>query len=187
MTMSEIQSLQVQISQGMIQNWGWFLAFGIALSLLGIAAIVRSVAATVVTMLFFGWLLIIAAGVEVAQAFMVGAWAGFFLHLLAAVLFGVIGILIIRSPVLGAEVATLLMGAFFLIGGSFKLISSIMISLPSWSWQVALDGAITFVLGVLVLARWPASGLWVIGLFVGIDLILYGGIWIALALSLRTM
>jgi uncharacterized membrane protein HdeD (DUF308 family) len=27
----------------------------------------------------------------------------------------------------------------------------------------------------LVLAQWPASGLWVIGLFVGIDLIFYGG------------
>jgi uncharacterized membrane protein HdeD (DUF308 family) len=52
-------------------------------------------------------------------------------------------------------------------------------------WQ-ALDGAITLLLGLLVLAQWPVSGLWVIGLFVGIDLIFYGCAWIALALGLRT-
>ena len=46
---------------------------------------------------------------------------------------------------------------------------------------------ITVVLGILVLAQWPASGLWVIGLFIGIDLIFYGGAWIALALALRAM
>jgi uncharacterized membrane protein HdeD (DUF308 family) len=53
------------------------------------------------------------------------------------------------------------------------------LSLPS------TDGIITLVVGLLVLAQWPASGLWVIGLFIGIDLIFYGAAWIALALGLR--
>jgi uncharacterized membrane protein HdeD (DUF308 family) len=43
------------------------------------------------------------------------------------------------------------------------------------------------VLGILVLAQWPVSGLWVIGLFVGIELIFYGGAWIALALGLHSL
>jgi uncharacterized membrane protein HdeD (DUF308 family) len=42
-------------------------------------------------------------------------------------------------------------------------------------------------LGILVLAQWPVSGLWVIGLFVGIELVFYGVAWIALALDLRSM
>jgi len=184
--MSEIQALQVQIPQAMIHNWGWFLAFGVGLLLLGFVAVVRSVMATVVTMLFFGWLLVLAAGIEAAQAFMVGAWAGFFLHLLAAVLFGVVGVLLLSRPMISAEVVTLFMAAFFLIGGLFQLIGSLVLSLPDRGWH-ALDGLITLVLGVLVLAQWPASGLWVIGLFVGIDLIFYGGVWIVLALHLRRM
>jgi uncharacterized membrane protein HdeD (DUF308 family) len=61
-----------------------------------------------------------------------------------------------------------------------------MISLPDWGWHV-LNGIITLGLGVLVLAQWPVSGLWVIGLFVGIDLIFYGAAWIVLALGLRAM
>src|SRR3954447_16686240 len=93
-------------SGGDRQQLGWFLAFGIALVLLGALAIVRSVAATVVSMLFFGWLLLFAAGIEVVQAIMVGKWAGLFQHWLSAALFGVLGALIIWRPVVTAEILT---------------------------------------------------------------------------------
>jgi uncharacterized membrane protein HdeD (DUF308 family) len=184
MLMGDIQALDIQIPREIVQYWGWFLAFGIGLMLLGISAVVRSVAATVVSMLFFGWLLVMASGIEIAQAVMVGHWAGLFHHLLAAILFGITGLLIVTRPAISAEVVTVFMAMFFLIGGLFQLIGSVALALPGWGWQAA-DGLITSVLGLLVLAQWPASGLWVIGLFVGIDLIFYGCAWIAFALGLR--
>ena len=182
--MSEIQALDVRIPAEIVNNWGWFLAFGIALVLLGALAIVRSVAATVVSMLFFGWLLLFAAGIEVVQAIMVGKWAGLFQHWLSAALFGVLGALIIGRPLVTAEILTLLIGAFFLVAGAFQLITPFVISLPEWGWH-ALNGLITFVLGILILAQWPVSGLWVIGLFLGIELVFYGAAWVAVALRLR--
>jgi uncharacterized membrane protein HdeD (DUF308 family) len=185
MITGNIQSLDIQISPDLVHYWGWFLALGLGLIVLGIAAVVRSVTATVVSMLFFGWLLMLACGIEIAQAILVGHWAGFFQHLFAAILFGVVGVLIVTRPLLSAEVVTMLMAAFFLVGGLVQFFSSIWTALPGWGWHAA-DGIITFILGLLVLAQWPASGLWVIGLFVGIDLIFYGAAWIALALSLRS-
>jgi len=185
MTPGDVQ-LQVQIPHEIVNYWGWFLAFGIGVVILGIAAIARSVAATVASMLFFGWLLVLASGIEIAQAVMVGHWAGFFQHLLAAILFGIAGLLLVTRPVGSAEVLTVFMAMFFLVGGLFQIVGSIAVALPGWGWQVA-DGLITVVLGLLVLAEWPASGLWVIGLFIGIDLIFYGLAWIALALGLRSM
>jgi uncharacterized membrane protein HdeD (DUF308 family) len=177
---------EVQIPQEIVHYWGWFLAFGICLVALGIAAVVRSITATIVSMLFFGWLLVFASAVEITQAVMVGHWAGFFQHLLAAILFGVAGLLIVTRPLISAEVVTVFMAMFFLVGGLFQIVGSVALALPGWGWQVA-DGVITLVLGLLVLAGWPASGLWVIGLFVGIDLIFYGCAWIALALGLRSI
>ena len=109
-----------------------------------------------------------------------------FPHMMAAVLFAVVGILILWRPLVTAEILTLLMGAFFLVAGLFHIIAPAMISLPDWGWHV-LNGVITLLLGILVLAQWPVSGLWVIGLFVGIELIFYGITWIALALHLRAM
>jgi uncharacterized membrane protein HdeD (DUF308 family) len=183
--MTEIQALDIRVPAEIIHNWGWFLAFGIALVLIGVLAIARAVAATVVSMLFFGWLLVIAAGIEVVQAIMVGKWAGLYHHWLGAILFGVLGALIVWRPLVTAEILTLLMGAFFLVAGLFQLITPFVVSLPEWGWHV-LNGIITLVLGILILAQWPVSGLWVIGLFVGIELIFYGGAWIALALRLRS-
>ena len=80
-----IQNLDVQIPKDIIQYWGWFLAFGIALVVLGVLAIGRAVTATIVSILFFGWLLLFACGIEVAQAIVVGHWAGFFHHLVGAI------------------------------------------------------------------------------------------------------
>lgn len=65
--MGNIQAIEVQIPHEVVQYWGWFLVFGIGLLALGIAAVVRSVLATVATMLFFGWLLVLASGIEIAR------------------------------------------------------------------------------------------------------------------------
>jgi len=185
MNLGDVQ-LQVQIPHEIVQYWGWFLAFGIGVLILGIAGVVRSVQATVASMLFFGWLLVLASAIEIAQAVMVGHWAGFFQHLLAGILFGISGLLLVTRPLISAEVLTVFMAMFFLVGGLFQVIGSIAVALPGWGWQVA-DGLITLVLGLLILGQWPASGLWVIGLFIGIDLIFYGFAWIVLALGLRSM
>jgi uncharacterized membrane protein HdeD (DUF308 family) len=123
----------------------------------------RSVAATVVSMRFFGWLLVLASGIEIAQAVVVGRWAGFLQHLLAAILFGIAGLLLVTRPVRSAQVLTLFMAMFFLVGGLFQIFGSLALALPGWGWQVA-DRVMTLVLGLLVVAEWPASGLWVIGL-----------------------
>lgn len=168
----------------MIQNWGWFLAFGIILVFLGIAAVVRAVRATVASMVFFGWLLIFSGIIEFVHAFMVGKWAGFFLHLLVALLCGTAGALMVLRPVISAEAVIFAMAIFFMVGGLYQLFACLWCHLPGWGWGAA-NGVVSTVLGVLLLTQWPVSGLWVVGLFVGIDLILYGAAWIAMALYLH--
>jgi uncharacterized membrane protein HdeD (DUF308 family) len=182
--MTNVENLPIQFPHELVQYWGWFLAFGIVLLLLGVAAVARSVSATIASMVFFGWLLLIAAGIEIVQAAMVGQWSGLFNHLLAAILFAVMGILLVARPAMSAEVLTIVIAILFLIGGLFQMIAPLATAQPGWGWQAA-DGAITFLLGVLLLAQWPASGLWAIGLFIGINLILFGSAWIALAFQLR--
>ena len=179
-----IEVLIIKATPEMIHNWGWFLAFGIVLLLLGIAAIVRSVTATVVSTMFFGWVLVLAGIIEFVDAFMVGKWAGFFLHLLVAILFGIVGTVMILKPVISAEAVTYVVAMFFLIAGLYALVASVWTHQPGWGWQAA-NGIVASVLGFLLLAQWPVSGLFAVGLFVGIDLISYGWAWAALALDLH--
>jgi uncharacterized membrane protein HdeD (DUF308 family) len=184
MTAADIHTLDIDLTQELAQYWGWFLLLGVGLLALGVAAVWRSMTATLASMLFFGWLLLAAAGIEVIQAVIVRHWAAFFQHALAAILYGVLGLIFVLRPLITAEVLTLLMALFFLVGGLFQIAGSAWFGVTGWGWHV-LDGLITIILGVLILANWPASGLWVIGLFLGINLIFYGLTWIAIALAVR--
>ena len=176
----------VQVNSELAHEWGWFLVLGIVLAMLGVAAVIRAYAATVASMMFFGWLLVFAGVVELIGAFMVGHWTGFFLHLLAAILLIVTGMVVLVRPVISAEVATLLMSVLFLVGGLYQVVASVVVHLPGSGWEV-INGVIAFFMGVALLIEWPISGLWAIGLFVGIDLIFSGCSWFALALAVRKL
>jgi uncharacterized membrane protein HdeD (DUF308 family) len=183
---TQVSGLLLQVSAEVIRNWGWLLAFGIGLVILGILAVFRAAKATVVSMVFFGWLLIFAAIIEIILAFMVGTWSGFFLHLLVGILFGVIGFLLLKKPVASAEAITMVMAVLFIVLGVYQIIAPLVVHLQGSGWWV-LDGIVTAVLGILILAQWPVSGLWVIGLFIGIDLILNGFTLSMFALALHKM
>ncbi len=183
---TQVGTLLLQVPGELIRHWGWFLAFGIGLVILGGLAVFRAAKATVASMVFFGWLLIFAAIIEIVLAFMVGTWSGFFIHLLAGILSGVIGFLLLKKPVASAEAITMVMAVLFIVLGVYQIIAPLAVHLQGWGWWV-LDGIVTAVCGVLILAQWPVSGLWVIGLFIGIDLILNGFTAIMFALGLHKM
>jgi len=184
--MNEVHVLAVEIPRELAQNWGWFLALGIGLGVLGVLCIAYSARATITSMYFFGGVLVAAAAIECVNAVMVGKWSGFFLHLLGVLLFGVTGFLLLRYPLISAESITALMAAYFIIGGTFEVVAPLFMSLSDTGWHV-LNGAISILLGILVLAQWPISGLWAIGLFIGIDLLFHGITWTTFAFGLRAI
>jgi uncharacterized membrane protein HdeD (DUF308 family) len=154
-------------------SWGWFLFLGIALMALGVACIVFNVTATFTSVLVFGWLLLIGGVVALIQSFSTGTWGGFFLYLLSALLRGFTGYLLVRYPLMGAETLTLVLASFFIVGGLFRAIGSGMAKYPSWGWAL-FSGVVSVALGVLVLWHWPTTGVWFIGLAIGVDLIVDG-------------
>lgn len=79
---------------------------------------------------------------------------------------------------------TLMIALFLMVGGIFRMIFAISERFSGWGW-VLLNGAVSLMLGLLIYKQWPASGFWVIGTFLGIDLILNGWGWIMLALDAR--
>jgi uncharacterized membrane protein HdeD (DUF308 family) len=81
---------------------------------------------------------------------------------------------------------TLLLACALMVGGLFRIIGSLMYQFPHWGWTLA-GGIINLILGVLIWQQWPATALWVIGLFVGIDLIFTGWTWVMLALALKNV
>jgi uncharacterized membrane protein HdeD (DUF308 family) len=172
--------------QSLRANWGWFLALGIALIVLGTLAIGAAFIATLAVAVTFGILLLIGGGVQIASAFWARRWSGFFLQLLVGILYVVVGALMVEHPIGAAAGLTLMLAAYFLAAGLLRIVVALTERFHNWGW-VLLNGVITLVLGVLIWRQWPESSLWVLGLFVGIDMIFSGWSWVMLALALRSL
>jgi uncharacterized membrane protein HdeD (DUF308 family) len=164
--------------------WGWLLAWGIILLVAGVVGLGYEFSVSVVTTLFVGGLLVVYGVIEVVQAFRHQRWSGFFLFLFGGILSIVAGALILARPIAGMEVLTLLMAAYFLVLGAFRSVGAVSSRHPGWAWGL-FNGIVSMVLGMFIWNRWPDSSLWVIGLFVAVDMILQGWNYIMLALVAR--
>jgi uncharacterized membrane protein HdeD (DUF308 family) len=169
------------------RNWGWFLALGIILVILGVIALIVESLATLTLVLVLGWLLIIGGIMQIISSFSAHDGGGaIFLHLLTGLLALVVGVLLVINPGAGALAVTLLLASFFLVSGAFRMIAALVMHQPNWGWAV-FGGVITFILGFLVWWHWPSSGFWFLGLALGIDMIFHGWSWIAFSLALRSL
>lgn len=166
------------------RRWGWFLALGLALIFLGIIAISGANFVTELYVRFLGILLAIGGVLQIAYASWSYKWSGFFLSLLAGILYTVVGILFIVHPTASAVTLTLILAVLFLAEGVFHAVSAFLLKFEQWGWAF-FSGLVKFALGLLILIGWPGTGLWVLGLFIGIDLITYGWFWVLVSLALR--
>ena len=172
--------------QGLQKNWGWLLALGIISIILGILALGSSAFFTIASMIFFGWILLIMGVLELVYSFWQRHWGGFFLHLLNGILAGVAGVILIGNPAASALILTLMLAMFFMVAGLFRIIAALYMRFPTWGWRV-FNGIITLLLGILLWAQWPWTGLWAIGMFIGVELIFSGWSSVMLALAARRL
>jgi uncharacterized membrane protein HdeD (DUF308 family) len=167
-------------------QWGWYLAVGILLILLGTIAFTDVFAATLVSVLLFGWILIVAGFFQLIHAFRTRGWKGVILHIALGALYVVVGCLTIAKPLASALSLSLLLGAFFLAMGISRSIGALSMKFPSWGWTF-FGGIVDLILGVLLLIHWPATALWVIGLFVAIELLFAGWTLIMFSIALHAL
>ncbi|NTU46688.1 hypothetical protein HGA88_03605 [Candidatus Roizmanbacteria bacterium] len=150
-----------------------YIALGIILIIGGILSLGSVVFISFASILFFGWLLLIAGIVQVFASFFTGKWSSFFLFLFTGGLSFIFGVLIISNPVVSIGTLTLLLSLILLVGGIFRMVTAAVMQFPGRGWTF-IYGMITTFLGILIWRQWPASSLWVIGLFIGIELIASG-------------
>ena len=168
------------------RRWGWFLALGIFLIVVGVLAIQRPEVATLTVVEVIGFLLVFGAGAEIVSSFWARRWGGFFLHLLTSLLYLFVGAVILERPGLGAAGYTLMLAVFFVASGLFRIVFALSQRFSGWGWTL-LSGVVTLALGVLIWRDLPEAAFWVIGTFVGIDLLFVGWSWVMLGLAVRSI
>lgn len=168
------------------KSWGWLLALGILLIVLGVVCVGTAATATTVSILVFGWILLFSGVAWLVGAFQARSWGGVFLYLLNAIIRGVTGYFLLRHPDAGAEAVTILLACLFVVGGIFRIVAASLIQFPRWGWTV-VSGAVAVILGFTLLQNWPASSTFFIGLAIGIDLILDGSALVGFAGAIHSV
>lgn len=162
-------------NQDLFAYWGWFFTWGLILFVLGILAISAATATTLLSVIFIGMLILMSGVVILIDTFTFWwrRWSGFILHLAIGVLYSWVGIMLITNPTEGSISLTLVLGVFYIAVGVARIIYSLMLRLGRWQWSF-FNGLITLMLGILITSSLASSSLFVIGLFVGIDLFVSG-------------
>ena len=164
---------------------GWIVALGVVYVIAGFIALGSVVFATVVTVFVVGVMMLIAGVAEVINAFQIKTWGKFLFWLLLGALYIVAGFVTFENPLLAAALLTLLLGFSLLASGAMRIVLAFSMK-DEMPWiGVAVSGVITFLLGLIILAHWPVSGLYILGLFLGIDLIIAGIGWIGIGVGLK--
>ncbi len=175
------------VTQSMHEHWGLFLAEGIVVTILGLAAIIVPPIAGLFATVVLGWLLLIAGAVGLFVTLRSRQAPGFAWALLSALAALVAGGLLLWNPLQGLVTLTYVMTAFFIVDGVLTIVLAIAHRREltgKWEWMM-VNGIIDLLLAAIIIMGFPGTLVWAFGLLLGIDMIFGGASLIAVALQAR--
>ena len=162
------------------------LLLGFVLLAAGIFVLGDVALASVISAFAIGGAAVVGGGFEIAHAFWTPAWGSFAWRLLLGILYIIFGVALMVRPDLSAFILTYLLGIVLVISGLVRLVLGYRYAGRTGRLML-VSGVVGIAAGIMILAHWPASGLWAIGLLVGIDLIAHGIAWLAVAWASRSL
>ncbi|MCL7416425.1 MAG: HdeD family acid-resistance protein [Halalkalicoccus sp.] len=170
---------------GVSETWRPLMIVGGVLVALGVLAVVFPFATGIGIELLLGGLLVVGGIVQAIHAFGARRWTGFLAAIALGALYLIAGLVVLANPLLGLATLTLLVGSFFLVDGVVELYMGWQVR-PEANWVgLVVSGALSLVLAGLILAGWPSTAVWAVGLLFGINLLTTGFAMIAVAMGGR--
>lgn len=163
----------------------WFVVLGAIVLAAGLIAAANLLVATVISVLFVGAMMFAGGILEIVHSFGVKSWGWFILWFLTGVLYAIAGLLTFYNPLLASAILTLLIAASLVAAGVARIFAGFTQRQSSgWGWMVAA-GILTLIVGLVIFLRWPVNSLWVLGIFLAVDLMFQGLSYITYGLGLR--
>lgn len=170
--------------QHLRHRWGWFVAVGAIVAVLGVAALILVVSATIASVYTIAIFMIIAGGAEIVFGHNARSWGRFFLWVIGGIAYIIIGAFALAQPLMAATVFTLALGAAMLIMGAIRIYIGSHLG-PGMRGGVIFGGIVTAIVGLVIILGWPTNSFIVLGLLLGIDLLFWGVSWIVLGLRMK--
>jgi uncharacterized membrane protein HdeD (DUF308 family) len=166
-------------------RWGWLVGLGVVLVIAGVIALLSVVAATIVSVLWVGAVMIVAGVVEIVHGFRMKGFGRALLWVFIGALYIFGGFFAMMNPLLASTVLTLVLSIALIIAGIVRIILGFHLKAGQHGGLVIFSGIVTTLFGLIILIHWPLSSLFALGVILGIDLIVAGFVWINMGLFLK--
>jgi uncharacterized membrane protein HdeD (DUF308 family) len=168
------------------QSWWVYALLGVLFLLMAAFVFGHLIAASIVSAIFFGAALTVGGAFQIVHAFWERGWGGFALSLIVGILYLIGGLWLMANPLATSAALTLFIAAVLVVSGVLRLVLAYRLW-PVGGWMLILSGVIAVLAGLVIIAGWPASGLVVLGICLGLDLLMFGLFWLVLAFALREL
>jgi uncharacterized membrane protein HdeD (DUF308 family) len=168
------------------KSWGWVLFFGIVTLLLGVLVVLRPRDTIYAFAILLGIWLFVAGLFRIVTAIAdhEDATGTRWLMAMLGLLSVIVGILFLRHTEETVTTLAFLIGLFWVVGGIIEFFTAYSDhGAPARTWRIAM-GVLAFAAGIVTLVV-PHLTLTTLAVIMGIWLILYGVLEIALSLQLR--
>ena len=165
-----------------IEHLHWL---GIVLIAFGVAAVLTPAVAGSALVIVIGFILLIAGIVPIVRELKAEASMEKAVGLTLGIITALTGIAVIGHPLFGLAFLTLLLVIYFVVEGVSKIAVSFRYKpAAGWKWLLA-SGVLSLILGLLIWSQWPVSGMWAVGMLVGVNLLGTGLALVTLASTLN--
>ncbi len=163
------------VRRSLKEHWQLFLIQGILLIILGALAIAVPVIASVAVAAFVGWLLFFAGLFRAISLFRSPHAPGYWTSLSFSILTAILGLIIALFPLQGAITLTMVLTAYFIVHGISSFAFAFSIKGDTGRWVLVFIGGIIYLaLAAHVIAGRPTTSVYILGLYVGINLLVTG-------------
>lgn len=150
---------------------GYFKWLGIVLIVLGVIAILAPALAGSSVVVMIGIILLFAGASSAVRGMQAATGREKALGLVLGLVTVLAGGVVVVQPVVGLAFLTLLLAGYFIAEGIFKIVMSLRYRPTNgWGWLLT-SGLLSLILGALIWSQWPMSGLWAVGVLVGVNLL----------------
>ena len=175
------------MSDSQMPRPSYLFLVGMVLLVFGCVAVSSPAVAGTSVVIVIGVILVAAGIAQLFHGIGAKSWSSKLLSLVLGAITLLGGLAVLAHPWLGLTVLTLVMAVYFVVEGLWKIVASFTFR-PASGWLAVLaSGVIGLVLGLLIWMQWPLSGLWAVGILVGVDLIATGVAMLALAWTVRSL
>lgn len=161
------------------------IVVGILMLVSGMLAVASPLIAGAWLMFIVGILFVIGGISQCVLAFKAGALGRGIVHFLLGGITVIAGLFMAQQPLAALAAATLFLAAYLICAGLIEAVTALSVRpAGGWGWLLA-NGIVSLLLGILLWRQFPISGVWAIGVLLGLKLMMGGATLLGLGLAAR--